>query len=48
MRVINTVTRFAAALWIAILLNGALVAAFDHAATRAWADSSASHPVRLA
>jgi hypothetical protein len=40
MRVLNTVTRLAVALWITVLLNGAIVAAFDHAATQARVGAS--------
>jgi hypothetical protein len=47
MRVLNTVTRLAVALWITVLLNGAIVAAFDHAATQARVGTSVDRPVNL-
>ena len=47
MRVTNTLTRLATAFWIAVLLNGALVVAFDHAATHARSEARAERLANL-
>lgn len=48
MRVTHTLTRLAAAFWIAVLLNGAVVAAFDRAANHARAEGNAQRLVNVA
>lgn len=48
MRVNNTFSRLVVALWITVLLNGAVVAAFDQAATQARADHALVQSAALA